>query len=89
MNMTVPATILGLKYKEKPAARGGPPGKGFDAGVRAQNSCPKDRSYLHGLLCRKNLQDVDLPAFSLRASAQIRATGAAIFMSITPMEEQL
>ncbi|BDW97180.1 hypothetical protein MACH10_28650 [Thalassospira tepidiphila] len=63
-----------VKSKEKPAGRGVIPSKGFDAGIRKYKHCPSGRSDLHGLLCRKNLKDIHLPAFLLRVSEQIRAT---------------
>ncbi|MBC06914.1 MAG: hypothetical protein CMO10_11555 [Thalassospira sp.] len=65
------AELIFVKSKESPAGRVGIPHKGFDAGVRKYKLCPSDRSDLHGLLCRKTLKDIHLPAVSLRASAQI------------------
>jgi len=65
------AALILVKSEENPAERVGTPLKGFDAGVCNYKPCPLDRSDLHDLLCRKTLQDVDLPAVSLRVSAQI------------------
>tara|TARA_B100000674_G_C37816670_1_gene903774 strand:- start:245 stop:445 length:201 start_codon:yes stop_codon:yes gene_type:complete len=65
------AAFMFVKSKEKPAGRVGIPDKGFDAGVCKHKSCPSDRSDLHGLLCRKTLKDIYLPAALLRVSAQI------------------
>jgi len=66
------AGVIFVKSKEKPAGRAGIPAKGFDAGVCKYNVCPSDSPDLHGLLCRKPLKDVYLPAVLLRVSAQIR-----------------
>ncbi|MBC06735.1 MAG: hypothetical protein CMO10_10620 [Thalassospira sp.] len=65
------AEFMFVKSKERPAARVGIPGKGFDVGVHKQKLCPTDRSDLHRLLCRKTLKDPHLPAALLRVSAQI------------------
>lgn len=68
------ATEMTVKYKENPEVLGDSPHEGFDAVDRCHFGCPTDRSNLHGLLCRKNWKDKYLPAFLLRASAQIRTT---------------
>jgi hypothetical protein len=68
------AELIVANSREKPAGRVGIPYKGFDAGVRNDKLCAWDRHDLHGLLCRKILEDSDLPAVSLRLSAQILAT---------------
>ncbi|OSQ50149.1 hypothetical protein TALK_01285 [Thalassospira alkalitolerans] len=47
------------------------PYKEFDAKWCYHSGCPSDRSDLHGLLCRKILKDLYLPAILRRASAQI------------------
>ena len=65
------AVVIFVKPKENPAERVCIPNKGFDAGVDKYNDCPSDQSDLHGLLCRKNLKDIYLPALLLRVSAQI------------------
>ena len=65
------AELIFVKSKKNPAERVGIPRKGFDAGVRKYKLCPLDRSDLQGLLCRKTLKDVYLPAVFLRVSAQI------------------
>jgi hypothetical protein len=67
------AELIGGKSKEKPAGRVGIPYKGFDAGVCNDKLCAWDRSDLHGLLCRKTLEDWYLPAVLLGVSAQILA----------------
>lgn len=65
------AVVMLAKSKDEPASRGGAPAKGPDAGVCKHNDCPSDQSDLHGLLCRKALKDLYLPAALLRVSAQI------------------
>ncbi|KJE34188.1 hypothetical protein UF64_17505 [Thalassospira sp. HJ] len=65
------AEFIFVKSKENSAERVGIPHKGFDAGVRKYKLRLSDRSDLHGLLCRKTLKDKNLPAASLRVSAQI------------------
>jgi|GEM_PF-2600499 len=82
--MIVMATEMTAKYKEKPAERDAPPVKGFDAGVRGHLGCPADHPDLHGLLCRKILKHVDVPAILLRASAQIRMTISVILVGPHP-----
>jgi hypothetical protein len=49
------------------------PVKDFDAADRRRLDRPSDRANLRGLLCRKTLKDLGLPAALLRASAQIRS----------------
>ena len=71
INLIEMAAVIFVISKEKPAERVGTPNKGFDAGVDKYNGCPSDQSDLHGLLCRKTLQDVYLPVVLLRVSAQI------------------
>ncbi|KJE35352.1 hypothetical protein UF64_12105 [Thalassospira sp. HJ] len=63
------AYICEIQGKSRWAGRH--PAQGIYAGVRKYKLCPSDRSDLHGLLCRKTLKDIHLPAVSLRASAQI------------------
>jgi len=50
-----------------------PPVEDFDAADRRQLDRHADRANLHGLLCRKALKGLGLPAALLRASAQIRS----------------
>ncbi|MBS8272452.1 hypothetical protein DYI21_02480 [Thalassospira tepidiphila] len=60
-----------MKFKKNVEERVAIPVKTFDVKVRKFLNCPSDRSDLLGLFCRKNLKDMDLPAFLLRVSAQI------------------
>ena len=50
-----------------------PPVEGFDTAGRRQPGRPPDRADLHGLLCRKPLKGIGLPAGLLLVYAQIRS----------------
>ncbi|KJE35056.1 hypothetical protein UF64_10195 [Thalassospira sp. HJ] len=65
------AVFISVKFKEKPAVRGGTPDKGFDVEVCRYKDCPEDQPDLHDLALSQKLERYYLPAVLLRVSAQI------------------
>ncbi|AJD51554.1 hypothetical protein TH3_07170 [Thalassospira xiamenensis M-5 = DSM 17429] len=65
------AGVIFANSDVKSLVRDANPHRWLFLGFRKYNTCPSDQSDLQGLLCRKTLKDIYLPAILLRVSAQI------------------